>query len=636
MKTTSLVRRSLITGALSIVLLFCPVAHSQNVGDSAEQTSVVQTIEDLESDLDSIMNEISTPGAAVAIVSADSIIWIGTFGFANIETGELVTEKTHFCIGSCTKSFVGLGFLKLLDEGRIDLNTPVREIAPEIEIDNPWADTHPVRVVHLLEHTAGFDDIHPNWFYFEGPVLSLRRALEEKAHLRRVRWQPGTRYSYASAGFELAGYILEKVSGQRYEDYLDQILLEPIGMTTSTIGSSEECRRLLAVGYDKNTKPFPVWYDYGEPAGAMNSSINEMALFVQFLLNRGAVGNAQIISDDLFNRIGKPSSTLAAEAGLESGYSFGIGTSYRGGAKWLSHGGAVFGFLAEYSLSLDNGLGYVVLQNSFDVSFYDDVFTRVRSYVNSHVDSVIPPPSPPVSTSVLETYCGYYEPRNPRLQLAAFAELLTGGVNISFEKDTLYTQRFMEDKTPLLPVSQNLFRRPWHPEASRAFAKTIDGRMVYASKGLYFERASVWKIYLYRVLVFGAVIIMISSIAYSLFWVPVHIYKKLKHKDNRSKYIRMRLIPLLAVLSLILGTVKMGDQTMLEFGMLTVLNVIFFVSTLIFAGLSTLSLLTAYRSFYKPVKMAARVYAVLLSSACFGMTLYLGYWGVIGLRLWAY
>ena len=84
MKSHSHVRRSFVAGALLNVLLFCPLAHSQNNGDSAEDTSAVQTIEDLKSDLDSIMNEISTPGAAVAIVSADSVIWIGTFGFANI------------------------------------------------------------------------------------------------------------------------------------------------------------------------------------------------------------------------------------------------------------------------------------------------------------------------------------------------------------------------------------------------------------------------------------------------------------------------------------------------------------------------------------------------------------------------
>jgi CubicO group peptidase (beta-lactamase class C family) len=636
MMTPSLERRFCIAGALFGLFMICPTADSQDDRDSVAPESEVQTVEDLKSDLDSIMNEITTPGAAVAIVSADSIVWIETYGLANIETGEPVTEETHFCIGSCTKSFVGLGFLKLLDEGKVDLETPVSEIAPEIAIDNPWTDTHPVRIIHLLEHTAGFDDSHPNWFYFEGPVLSLREALNEKAHLRRVRWRPGTRSSYSSTGFVLAGYILEKITGLPLEDYLKQALLEPLGMTTSTVGSSEESRRLLAAGYDRYTRPFPVWYDYDEPAGAMNASIKEMAAFVQFLLNRGSVGDAQIISDSLFDRIGKPSSTLAAEAGLGSGYSFGIGTGYRGGAKWLTHGGAVPGFLAEYSACLDNGLGYVVLQNVFDIEFYDDMFTRVRSYAVSQVDSIIPPPSALIPAGVLEEYCGYYEPRSPRLELMAFGEILTGGITVSFENDTLYTRGFMEDKTPLISVTQNLFRRPWHPEASRVFTESVDGRTVYASKGSYFEKASIGKTYLYRVLVFGAVIVMMSAIAYSLFWVPVHIIKKLRRRDNRSKYLSMRVIPLLAVLSLVFGALKMGDQTILELGMMTLPNVMFFVSTLAFAGLSTLSLLTTYRSFSKPVRKAARVYAVLLSLACFGMTLYLSYWGVIGLRLWAY
>lgn len=124
-------------------------------------------------------------GAAVAIVQDGRPLLVKGYGCANLETNEQVTENTHFCIGSCTKSFTGLSFLRLLDEGRIDLNTPVREIAPEIEINNPWKDTDPVRIVHLLEHTAGFEDLHPNWFYFESPVVPLQRALKIKAHLLR-------------------------------------------------------------------------------------------------------------------------------------------------------------------------------------------------------------------------------------------------------------------------------------------------------------------------------------------------------------------------------------------------------------------------------------------------------------------
>jgi CubicO group peptidase (beta-lactamase class C family) len=624
-----------ILSALCAVSVLFSTGHAQQLEDVPSETNTMQSIEQFKAGLDSIMSEISAPGAAVAIVSGDSVVWIGTFGLENIASGEPVTEETRFCIGSCTKSFTGLGFLKLLDEGRVDLDMPVREIVPEIEIDNPWAYSDPVRIVNLLEHTSGFDDSHPNWFYLDRPALTLKQALERKAHLRKVRWQPGTRFGYSSAGFTLAGYIMEKISGQRYEDYIRDELLVPVGMENTTIGYYHDGIPDAAIGYDRNIEPVPRLYDYDVPAGAIYSSIKDMALFVQFLLNRGAAEDRQIISDRMFDRIGHPVSTLAARSGLESGYSFGIGTRYKDGTKWHGHSGGVPGFVSEYYYNVESGLGFVVLQNSFGIMFDSDMFDRVWEYAISRVDSVSLP-SRPVQCGQVRSYSGYYLPRSPRMQLAAFMELLTGGVTVLCENDTLYTRGFLENRSPLIHVSGNLFRRPGQPEATIVFAKDDDGNMIYASQSSYYERSPVWITYLHRFFVFGALILMMSSIAYALIWIPVHIYKKLRRRRNRSKYITMRLVPLLAVVSLILGIIPMQAQTMLGLGLMTPPNVVFFISTLIFAALSTFSLFTAYRSFHKPVKMVARVYAVLVSSACFGMTLYLGYWGLIGLSLWAY
>jgi CubicO group peptidase (beta-lactamase class C family) len=618
---------------LSLALHLLPAAET-----AAADAPSVGSLDTLRHNIDSVMSAFSIPGAAVALVSRDSIIWISTFGFANQETGERVSEDTHFCIGSCTKSILGMGLLKLLDEGRIDLNAPVRDVVPEVDIDNPWERTHPVRVIHLLEHTAGFDDSYPNSFYIKGPVLPLRSALEAKAHLRKVRWPPGTRFAYSSPGFTLAGYILEKASGQPYGDYLKRTLLEPIGMKTSTIGSSEEFRRQLAVGYGKDNLPFPVWYDCEEPAGAMNSSIQEMAMFVQFLLRGGAVGGAQIVPVDLMNRIGKPTTTTAARAGLSSGYGFGIGTRYRGGAKWYSHSGAVPGFLSEYACNIDRGLGFVVLQNSFDVLFHDDVFVLVRRFAESYVDSAVPPPAAPVPPGQLAMYCGYYEPRSPRMRLTAFVDILVGGVTVVCKDDTLYSQGFMEDPQSLIPVSGQLFRRPEQPEATSVFTHTSDGGMVFATHTSYYERTASWQPYLYRTLVFGAAAAMMSTFVYAVFWIPMHVYKRLRNRADRSQFLAMRVVPLLAVMSLILGVAIMvvSQQSILQLGQRTPANVALTVSTWLFAAWSALSLFTSYRSFSKPVAGFARVYAVIVSAACFGMTLYLAHWGLMGLRLWAY
>jgi CubicO group peptidase (beta-lactamase class C family) len=625
-------------GILIIFLIFwsCDL-QAQTVPDSARRHAFFETLADYQSDLDSLMQEISVPGAAVAIVSRDSIVHLGTYGLADVKAGQPVTETTHFCLGSCTKSFTGLALLKLAGKGRIDLNTPVREIAPEIEIENPWKDVHPVRVIHLLEHTAGFEDSHINWFYFQGPALTLRQALGAKTHLHKVYWPPGTRFCYSSVGFTIAGYIIEKVSGRQYGDYMQEALLEPIGMTSSTVGSSEESRRLLATGYDKHSRPFPRWYDYDEPAGAMNASIEEMARFIQFMLHRGAVGEKRIIAADLFDRIGRPTTTLAAQAGLATGYSFGIGTNYKNGAKWYGHGGAVPGFVAEYAYNLDLGIGFVVLQNSFDLTFNDALFYRTWRFMNSLADDGISPPAAS-SPQDLEQYCGYYEPRNPRMQLAAFAEILAGGVTIECRQDTLFSRGFMDTERPLIAVAEHLFRRPTDAEASRVFLTTPDGRMAFASPGSYYERTSIWRARAHRIFFFGALMIMFSALVYFTFWLPVHVYKWLKHNENRSNYVRMRVVPLVAVGSLVLGilAIFLADQTILELGKRTPANVVFFFSTLAFAVFSALSIVTTAASYTKPVRRMARYYATVLSAACVGMALYLGTYGLIGLRLWAY
>jgi CubicO group peptidase (beta-lactamase class C family) len=619
---------------LNCLLLF--TARSVNSQqNAASQNNHPQTIRELKLCIDSLLVKNRIPGAGIAIVSKDSIIWVGGIGLANLDTGEPVTENTHFRIGSCTKSFVGLGFLKLIEEGRIDLNTPVREIAPEIEITNPWEETHPVRVVHLLEHTAGFDDSHLNWFYFEGPVKSLQQSLEDKSDMRRVRWQPGTRFSYSSPGYTLAGYVMQKVCGQKYDEFIKQVILDPIGMKTSTIGRASENKQLLSAGYGDDLKPVPYWYDYEEPAGAMNSSVKEMSLFLQFMLNRGRVGDMQLIKGELFDKVGQSTTTIAARSGVKGGYSFGIGKRYRNNQIWYAHGGLVPGFNVEYAYNLDYGVGYVVMINRFGRFIYTDIIDLVERFISRNMEAPVIQ-SFQVSENQFKEYCGYYELRSSRMKLARFMDILVGGVTVSFENDTLYQKYFASEKTPLIPFSQNTFRLSHEPAGSRVFIETTEGRMIYATSGSYFERTSRWKPLVYQVLFFGAFAVMLSSIVYSIFWIPILLYKKFRNKGNRSRYLRMRISPLLAVLSLVLGGLVVANQDLLEFGSLTAPNVIFFISTLFFAGFSVLSLFFSYRSFFKPVRMVARIYAAILSSACFGMTLYLGYWGIIGIRLWAY
>src|SRR5688572_19569263 len=107
-----------------------------------------------------VLAEKNTLGASVAIVRRGEPPWVAGFGAADLATGRVASSETLFRIGSVSKPFVALAVLVLVDRGRLSLNDPVRTLVPEIRFDNAWESSDPVRVVHLLEHTTGWDDIH--------------------------------------------------------------------------------------------------------------------------------------------------------------------------------------------------------------------------------------------------------------------------------------------------------------------------------------------------------------------------------------------------------------------------------------------------------------------------------------------
>lgn len=636
MRTTNRITVKRLEKFLMIVFISIPGILSQGK-DLFAGDNTPQTIEELNSRIEGIRTRHDLPGMAVALVSKDSIIWAAGFGHADLETHRPVTENTLFRVGSCTKSFIGLGFLKLAEEGKIDLNTPVKAIAAEIDIDNPWEDTDPVRIIHLLEHTAGFDDIHLHALVnHESDDMSLRQALEAKPLCRRVRWKPGTRYAYASPGYTLAGYILEKITGLPYEDFLNEHLLEPMGMESASFRLTDSIKAKLATGYGAGNEPLPFFDGYDRPAASLNASVKEMARFVRFLLNDGKLGENRILRPSSLEQIGMTKTSIAAGAGLKWGYGFGIGAHWKEGRRLYSHSGGAPGFIARYACIEEVGVGCVVLSNKFDIPGTDSLFDLAFQYLTRNMPPVRCQPAASVPDEVRNRTAGYYEFRSPRMQLTSFIDILFSGITVKIDNGDLYRCGFMEKPEVMIPVSSNMFRNADEPEASMVFTQTSDGKEVFATPFAYYEKAARWKPFIYRPAFIGAWLIMLSTFVYALIWIPAHLLKKGKHKENRSQYLRLRIVPLLAVLCLIIGILLVSVQSPLNLGQVTFNNILFFISTWLFLGFSLLSLPVTYRSFFKRLNTAERVYAVLLSLSCFGMAAYLARWGIIGLRIWAY
>ncbi|MHC5112528.1 MAG: serine hydrolase domain-containing protein, partial [Planctomycetota bacterium] len=263
-----------------IVLLTIGLACGGLQADGEIRTPA--TLDELKTAVAAVIGENGVPAVGIAMVDENGPVWIGAIGKANLEQGIVADGNTLFRIGSTSKMFVALAVLKLVEQGRLSLDDQVADLAPEIGFENPWEDSDPVRVVHLLEHTTGWDDIHlPEYAHNDPAPASLKEGLDFHPHSRISRWKPGTRMSYCNSGPPVAAYIVEKLTGQGFEDYVEEHFFEPIGMETASYFLSEDVVSNGATLYANGNEPQEYWHILMRPSGSINASPTDMAKFVR-------------------------------------------------------------------------------------------------------------------------------------------------------------------------------------------------------------------------------------------------------------------------------------------------------------------------------------------------------------------
>src|SRR5580692_6296430 len=147
-------RLLVIFGLIAVLLVPTPGAAQQK----NEQVHP-KTLEELQKAMKEVLDKEHVPGAGVALVANGEVLWCGGIGEADVAAKRAVECDTEFRVGSISKTFVALALLKLQEEGKINLYARLQDVAPEVPVNNRWESTNPVRVVNLLEHTAGFDDM---------------------------------------------------------------------------------------------------------------------------------------------------------------------------------------------------------------------------------------------------------------------------------------------------------------------------------------------------------------------------------------------------------------------------------------------------------------------------------------------
>jgi CubicO group peptidase (beta-lactamase class C family) len=579
--------------------------------------------------------ETGVPGAGLALVRRDGVEWTGGVGYADREARTPVTAHTGFRVGSISKTFVAMALVQLAEDGFLNLDAPVYEVAPDLDIDNPWEDTHPVRIIHLLQHTAGFDDMHFNEMYVRAtePARSLEDVLRLNPRSRRVRWPPGTRMAYSNPGYGVAGLILEKTAAMPYEDYIQQEIFDPLEMTASSFRLTGEYESRLARGYTTPDGP-PVEFTriYLRPAGNMVSSAHDMARFVQMLLGWGELGDAFVIDPEYLGNMEQPRTTLAADAGLRNGYGSGISTRLDLPYKMLGHDGGIEGFLSRYGYSPSRDVGYVVLLNSTGPRA-DEARRRLSRLAVGYLKRDVTPPDKPeidVEANTLDQYVGYYHDANPRNQFTWPVQSLLAGRSVAREGDRLFARPVFGDRVPLIPVSGSAFRLESEMDASRVFTTDADGQMVMAGAQVYAVRVPRWRIELVRVPVLATLPLLASVFVVAIVWLA-----RLRRAEPRGFW-ELKVALILCPLAVLAPFGALTLTPMMDWSVRNAATVTVFVSTLAIPVLALVVGLFTLTAAREGVSRRLATYAALVGLAMGGVSLYLSSHDLLGLRLWNY
>jgi CubicO group peptidase (beta-lactamase class C family) len=624
---------------LTRLVFFCLFAATCFAQNKKEDTpKPAQSIPELQQQLEKILEETHTPGVSVAIVRRDGPEWMAGLGKSDVAANRPTTPDTQFRIGSTSKAFASLSILKLSNEGKLSLDDSVHKLVPEVWFENPWEATDPVRVVDLLEHTTGWDDMHLREYAKDDPSLPLRDALDYDHHSRISRWRPGTRMAYCNSGPAVAAYIVEKVTGQKFEDYVSKNFFEPIGMKTATY--FQPTSGMLTSLYHADGKTtYPYWNVMYRPAGSINASAKDMAAYVQFYLNRGTVNGVQVIPAASIDRMEMPTRTWAAKEGLKAGYGLSNYWSINEGFVYHGHDGGVAGGLTEMAYMPDNGVGYFYSINAANGDAFGKIGETIRAYLTRNLQKPAPPPVATLSANGT-AYAGWYQPDSTRSELTHFLERLLGIAHVSLDDGKLLISSLGERNHAFVPVTDTQFRSvpkkgfPSPIATVELLTPNVEGQFIQLGSGMStIKRIPALLAISEIILTCWFVLAVVLVLLYAPFWILGGLSKKRRRPAERG----MRLWPLIAVLSLIAVVVIFSvasDDLIPRMGNLTAWSASFFLATVVYALATLAAVVSLWRAPREGVRTGVRRFSMVVILALLVAAAYFAYWGIIGLRTW--
>jgi len=388
---------------------------------------------------------------SVLVARGGTTVFDKGYGFANLEWNIPNTPTTKFRLGSITKQFTAASILLLEERGKLKTDDPVKKYIP----DAPAA-WDKVTIYNLLTHTSGIANFtsFPDYASTETAPTTPEK-LVARFRDKPLEFQPGEKWNYSNSGYVLLGYLIEKISGQTYEQFVQQNIFSPLGMKDSGYDSHRTIMQRRATGYTPSDNgPVNAGYiDMSIPfsAGALYSTTEDLLRWEQGLFS------GKVLSATSFEKMTTP---------FKQDYACGLGVRIVSGHKVIEHGGGIEGFNTQLAYYPDDKLTVVVLANLKEGA-PDGIATKMAAVAHGEkVVLISERKEVKVPTNLLAEYVGSYE-LQPNFVMV-----------VSLKGDQLITQITGQPEVPIFAESEKMFF-PKIVDAEIEFFKNDKGQVTH-------------------------------------------------------------------------------------------------------------------------------------------------------------
>jgi CubicO group peptidase (beta-lactamase class C family) len=320
-------------------------------------------------------------GAVVSVVKDGQVLFQKGYGYANFEAKKpVVPDQTLFRPGSISKLFTATAVMQLVEQGKLDLD---RDVNDYLDFAIPKTYPEPVTLRQLLTHTAGFEETLKNLFVaHESDMKPLRTYLVNQMPARI--FPPGKIPSYSNYGFTLAGYIVERMSGERFEDYIDNHILKPLRMTNSTFDQPlpSQLAPQMSKGYlNASKKPRDFEFVQAAPAGALSTTAADMTRFMLAFLEDGSTDGVAILKPETVRQMQTRKFELDP---MICGLGITFMEYWMKPVRAIGHGGDTVYFHSDMVLVPDAHVGYFLSYNSLGKNVGGSRGEVLRTFMNRY------------------------------------------------------------------------------------------------------------------------------------------------------------------------------------------------------------------------------------------------------------